>query len=389
MVWGTCQAGDEKQVRAFLPAGSSVNRAGGAESLSLLWKNSVGVDVPQEVSLFLRQLALCFRAGLPLVNSLDVVLRGEWSKPMNALLDMLSRGLSSGHPLSRLLARFPNYFTPVIVGLIRAGEESGSIEHSMGQAAELMERQLNIHRRVRAALVYPAFILGLFAVLMLVLVVWIGPLFANVFVSMKVDLPLTLKICLWAKALFGDPLSLFLMVETLLFLTYLGYQWTKSERGSDVLGRLLMAVPFVSQLVVYAELSRFLNCLSAMVSSGTNLLRAVKLSSTAVSNPVIRRGVDGLSQTIAHGESMSSEIATWEWAPRDLSALFEVAEEAGDLTKNLDIARNKYEADLQLQIETALSLLEPIVIAMMGIFVGVFLISLMVPLFQLFQVLGA
>lgn len=337
----------------------------------------------------MRQLSLCFRAGMPLIDSLDVIVRGKWSKPMLALLDLLSRGLSAGHPLSRLLARFPHYFSPVIVGLVRAGEESGSIEHSLGQAAGLMERQLNINRRVRAALVYPAFILVLFAVLMLVLVVWIGPLFADIFISMRVELPITLQLCLWAKAMFANPLSLLLLVETLIFSGYIGYQWTKSERGSAFLGRLLMALPFFSQLVVYAELSRFLNCLSAMVSAGTNLLRAVRLSSTAVSNPVIRKSIDGLSQSVARGEWMSAEIATWDWAPRDLAAIFEVSEESGDMTKNLDLTRDKYEMDLQLQIDTALSLLEPIVIAVMGIFVGGFLISLMIPLFQLFQVLGS
>ena len=332
---------------------------------------------------FFRSFATLIRAGVPLRRGLTVTIeRGENAAFAAALRDVLSN-IERGEPLSVAFARRPRAFSPLIVAMVAAGESGGILDDVLERSALFLERDHALRKSVIAALAYPATVLCASLALVTFLILRVVPMFSALFASFHVPLPLSTRVLMALGDAAGQPAVLTIAVALLAAIAATGVFISHTNAGRYAFDRFRLNVPVVGTLLRKAITARFARMLGTLVHSGIELSAALEVVLPVTGSPVHSAALAHVAIALREGEAFTPPLAAAGIFDPMLIALVGVGEETGMLDMLLPKAAEYFESDIAAAIATLGAVIEPALIAILGVIVGLIVYSVFIPLYSL------
>ena len=336
----------------------------------------------EEVMHLSRQLGAFVHAGLPLVDAVHTLGTESQNPSVRRMMADVEDRLLGGDTLSDSIDAHPKIFPEFYRGILRSAELTGELDTVLEQLAKYLERDVEARRKVKSAMIYPSIIAGMSLVTVVVLSVFVLPKFKVFFAGLNAELPLPTRMLLattdflgqWWWALLAGVLTLALM----LFIA------VRTPPGRYARDRMVLALPVVGETVQYALVERFCRILSSMVSAGVSLPQALQVATDSLRNLVFSRALTGVSDAMLEGEGLASPLVRTGLFPPTAAQMMRVGEETGTLDTQLAVTAHYYEGELDYKIKKLTSLIEPIVIAAMGLIVGFVAVALVSAMYGVF-----
>ncbi|MDP3901030.1 MAG: type II secretion system F family protein [bacterium] len=336
----------------------------------------------KDVVMFTRQLAIMFTSSVSLVESLRAIGRQTSNKQFAEIIVKLAESVEGGSQLSGALEEYPDVFSPFYVNMIKSGEASGELSEILERLADHLEREYNLTSKVKGAMIYPAFVVVMAVIVLALMTFFVMPNISRVIQETGQELPLITRIILGAS----DAFRSWAWVPAL-FLIGAGialFQYRKTSKGKAMFDRWLLSVPLVSSFLRMVYLSRFAESLSTLVAAGVPIAESLRISSEVVGNEQYKEIIMAARDGVQRGDRMSSVLSLH---PKDIPAIFaqmlEAGEQSGSVDKTLSNVSRFYEQEIQRGVDTFLSLLEPVLIVGLGVFVGIVMAAVLIPLYQI------
>ncbi len=348
-------------------------------------RRGVRLPKPAEVVLMTHHLAMLLGAGLPLFQALEALAEQTEDPQMRGIIQGLAQDIEEGKSLSVALARYPDLFPGLYIGVIRNGELSGRLDEALGRLAVYLERDQEFRRRVRDTLVYPAIVLSLAAVVLAIFLTYIIPAFDRVYRSTGARLPTLTQGLMAASALFRHNLPL--VGLTLVLLVLPPTRRIIWGALSGPLQRLILRVPQARVLVQTISLSRFVHALGAMLQSGVPVLAALEVAGEAVGAPEFHTTTRYLISQISAGRRFGDALRQTGQFPPMIVRMIALGEESGRLDVMLQRAGAVMDREFELRMRRFLTFLEPALTLFLGGVIGTLLLALYMPIFGLARAL--
>ena len=334
-----------------------------------------------ELVVFTRQLSTMVAAGIPLVEGLEILQEQAENAGFAAVLDNIVEDIRSGGDLSQSFGKYPKCFDNIYVSMVNAGEVSGQLDDILVRLAEYMEASAHLKREIKSAMTYPIVSLVLVIGITLFLMIGIVPKFKDVFSSMDIELPAltsgTLALAEWMTEyilyIFLGAIALFIALKI----------YKKTPAGSRQLDWLKLHVPVFGPLFRKVALSRFSKTFATMVKSGVPILETLEIVSNTVGNQVISEAVDRAKESVRQGETLSEPLSQSPEFPPMVTKMIGIGERSGALENLLDKISEFYDDQVSAAVKSLTSLIEPIMIAVMGFLVGTIVLAVFLPIFEL------
>ena len=327
-----------------------------------------------EVMHFSRQMAAFVRSGVPLLEAVDVVAEESTNPKMRETMRIVGERLRAGAPFSEALAEHPRVFPRFYVAAVRSAELTGRLDAVLEQVARYQERDLEARRKVKSALTYPAVILVLSAVTVVVLSAFVLPRFRSFFDSFEAELPLTTRLLLGGSDFVSSwwwAMALGAIAGTA------GLVWfVRRPRGRSLKDRFLLRVPIINNIVRYAIVERFCRMLSSMLSAGVQLPDAMKSTAQGTGNTVYEKALMKARDEMIRGDGFARPLTRTGLFPGAINQMVRVGEDTGSLDEQLESAASFYELELDFSIKRMTTLFEPTAIVVMALMVGFVALSM-------------
>ena len=377
---GTLQALNNDLARALL-------RQRGLHKLKVerLWWSTSDKVKGKELATMTRQWAAMLKAGVPVVQALGMLCRSLKNKSLVHVMQTVLSDVESGASLHIALARHPRYFSGLFVHMVQAGEAAGILDAMMERLSQALEKNEALRAKIRSALMYPTAVLLVALGILVLILMWVVPVFEEVFQSLGAELPLSTRmvVSISDAMVWGWPVGLLMMVLLL---------WAAQHHGPTATGmRLGVAAwllhwPVLGPLMSTAVVARWSQTLSALLSAGVPLTEALGPTAQACDHPVFQRVTFQLQRRVSQGSSLSEAMQQTGSFPAMIVQLCATGEETGALDSLLDRAGGLLESALDDQVSGLSSLLEPLIIVVLGGFIGAILVAMYLPIFSLGQV---
>jgi type IV pilus assembly protein PilC len=377
IVRGETRAGGENQVQATL------RRQGIFPTKIKKRSTRSGKRIkPKDIALFTRQLATMMKAGVPLLQSFDIVGRGNTNTSVTRLLNEVRTDVEMGTSLSAAFRKHPLYFNSLYCNLVEAGESAGILETLLDRLAVYMEKTEAIKGKIKSALMYPsAVIIVTFAVIM----IFVVPAFKEVFSSFGADLPAPTLLVMAISEIFVQ--WWWLIFGLIGGGTYFFLQaWRRSPRIQMAMDRLMLRLPIFGILVEKSCIARWTRTLSTMFAAGVPLVEALDSVGGASGNAVYALATDKIQQEVSTGTSLTSAMTSTNVFPSMVLQMCAIGEESGSIDHMLGKAADFYEEEVDEMVAGLSSLMEPIIIVFLGMIIGGIVVAMYLPIFQLGQV---
>lgn len=373
-VFPTEMAEQEGATKTVIPRSSSGLIAGVARSPVL---------TVSDVALMTRQLATLLVAGLPLVDALGVLMDQTEKKGVKGLLADVREAIRGGASYSAVLERYPRDFSSIYVHMVRAGEASGALDQILFRLAEFLEKQLALKNKVTNAILYPAIMLVVGTLVLFFLVTFVVPKITAVFAHSKQALPWP-TIVLMEISQFCSDYWMVLLAGILTGIWGLR-RFKKTETGRVLADRLLLQLPLIGQVARMVSISRLASTLATMLSSGVQLLEALDVSRRVMNNRVLEQAVEEARQNIREGETIAEPLKRSGQFPPLVTHMIAVGEKSGEMEEMLRRIGQIYDGEVDRVITRFTSLLEPIMIVVMGVVVLFIVVAILLPIFEMGQ----
>lgn len=336
----------------------------------------------KDIALFTRQLATMMKSGVPLLQTFDIVGRGHDNPAVGKLLLDIKSDVETGSSLSQAFRKFPLYFDPLYCNLIAAGEQAGILETLLDRLASYKEKMLAIKSKIKSAMFYPTAVIIVAFVITAVIMIFVIPAFKNVFQSFGADLPTpTLMVIAmsdyfvqywWAifGTIFGGAFAFF-------------YTWKRSEKMQFLLDRAFLRLPLFGQIIRKAVIARWTRTLATMFSAGVPLVESLDSVGGAAGNYVYKEGTKQIQSDVATGTSLTSAMQNTNLFPNMVNQMVAIGEESGALDSMLGKVADFFEAEVDDAVEALSSLMEPIIMVVLGVLIGGMVIAMYLPIFKL------
>ena len=335
----------------------------------------------QEKMVFARNLAVMSSAGVSLVKSLDVLSRQTDNKFWRKTLENMSLSIKKGRTLSQAMGDHPKVFSSLFRSMVKAGETSGKLEESLKLTAEHLERDYDLRRKVRGALIYPAIIILAMAVIGVLMLVYVVPILLATFEELGVKLPFTTKIIVVVS---GFLVGHWLLSSVLSVVFVLAAVLTVgSVRGKRVLSAVSLRLPVISEIVVKINSARTSRTLSSLISSGVEIVEALEITEDVVQNVRFKKVLASAREEIQKGNPISKVfIENSNLFPLLVGEMMAVGEETGKLSEMLSRLASFYEDDVSESTKSLSTVVEPVLMIIIGSIVGFFAISMIQPIYS-------
>ncbi|MFE8643647.1 type II secretion system F family protein [Sphingomonas sp. NCPPB 2930] len=340
---------------------------------------------PRDIAIFTRQLATMMKAGVPLLQSFDIVGRGNPNASVTKLLNEIRSDVETGTSLSAAFRKHPMYFDSLYCNLVEAGEAAGILESLLDRLAVYMEKTEAIKSKIRSALMYPTSVMIVAFVVVAVIMIFVIPAFKEVFSSFGADLP--------APTLFVIALSEFFVSYWWLIFGglfggfYFFFQaWKRNEKMQRFMDRLLLRIPVFGPLIEKSCIARWTRTLSTMFAAGVPLVEALDSVGGASGNSVYEMATDKIQQEVSTGTSLTAAMGNANIFPSMVLQMTAIGEESGSIDHMLGKAADFYEGEVDEMVAGLSSLMEPIIIVFLGTLIGGIVVSMYLPIFKLGQV---
>ena len=336
-----------------------------------------------ELSATTRQMAILLAAGVPLVSALEGMIGQIENPTFKRILAQVKESVNEGNSLAFSLAQHPKVFSQIYVNMVRAGEASGSLDVVLDRLAEFSEHQQTLRGRFRSALAYPIFMACVATLILFFLITFIMPNIMRIFSEMQQTLPTaTILLMGFSSFLKSYWWVIFLAVAVGVFLLK---QFKKSAKGQYLWDEIKIRLPIVGPINRKLALARFGRTLGSLLQSGVPLLAALEIVRNIVNNLPIAQVIEKTADDIQEGKSLAAPLSQSRWFPSIMVQMITVGEQSGELEKMLNKIADMYEEEAQSRIMAVTSMLEPAMILCMGLVVGFIVVSILLPIFEMNQ----
>jgi type IV pilus assembly protein PilC len=341
----------------------------------------------KDISLLTRQLATMMKAGVPLLQSFDIVGKGHSNPSVAKLVMDIRSDVETGTSLNQAFRKFPLYFDPLFCNLVGAGEQAGILEDLLTRLAIYKEKTLAIKAKIKSAMFYPVSILAVAFIVTSVIMIWVVPAFKEVFKSFGADLP--------APTLFVMAISdFFVRYWYLIFggvfgALYMFFQtWRRSLKMQQAMDRLLLKVPIFGPVVRKATIARWTRTLATMFAAGVPLVEALDSVGGAAGNAVYLDATKKIQNEVSSGTSLTAAMVNSEVFPNMVTQMVSIGEESGALDSMLGKVADFFEDEVDEAVASLSSLMEPLIMVILGVLIGGLVVSMYLPIFKLGAVAG-
>src|SRR5580658_2123473 len=383
-VKGKSVAPDESALRADLRrqgiAASRIRKQSSA-------LRSGGKVKPQDIAVFMRQLATMLAAGIPLVQGLEIVGSGHDKPAAQKLILGIKSDIEAGSTLHEALARQPLYFDKLTTNLVEAGEHAGALESLLDKIATYKEKTEALKSKVKKALFYPTAVLVVAVIVTIILLIFVIPQFEDLFKGFGADLPaFTQAVINLSKAVqhYGFFMAAVLGGAVFAFL----YFKKRSRKMREFLDRAMLKFPVIGPILYKAAIARYARTLSTMFQAGVPLVEALESVAGACGNIVFEDAVMKMRDEVATGQRLQRAMENTGIFPNMVVQMIAVGEESGSLDTMAGKVASFYEEDVDAAVDSMSSLLEPLIMAILGVLVGGLVIAMYLPIFKLGSVVG-
>ncbi|MEK7796382.1 MAG: type II secretion system F family protein [Pseudomonadota bacterium] len=337
---------------------------------------------PKDISVFTRQLATMLQAGIPMAQSFDIVGKGHENPSVQQLINSIKQDIESGTSLTQALGKHPLYFDALYCNLVAAGEQAGILDGILEKLATYKEKIEAIKGKIKSALFYPAAVLVVAFIITAVLLIFVIPQFESLFKGFGADLPALTKMVVnlsrvfqdWWWAIIGSVVGAVVSAS---------YMYKRSPAAQHTMDRLLLRAPVIGVIVKKATIARFARTLATMFAAGVPLVEALDSVSGATGNRLYYEGTLAIKNDISTGMQLQAAMNTTGLFPNMVIQMVAIGEESGELDKMLNKVADFYEGEVDDAVAALSSLLEPIIMAFLGVVIGGLVIAMYLPIFKL------
>ena len=337
--------------------------------------------------IFARQLATMLEAGVTLLKSLDVLTKQIESKTLLKVVQEVRRDIAAGNTFRDALAKHPRIFSEFWIQMVETGEASGALPVALAQLAGYLESVAAMRGKVVSALVYPSALIVMAMLALTIFTVWIIPIFSRVFLTFDLDLPLLTRVVVTVSSVLQRYFLFFCAIAG--SLAYLVYKYVRTQKGRWKFDWLKLRIPMLSSLFQKIAIERFASGLGTLIESGVPIVYGLDIVSKFVGNKVAEKAVVEVRESVRQGKGMARPMEKSGVFTPMVIQMVSVGEEIGELGKMLKKASEFYKERIDTTLTRIVTLIEPAVLVFMGIAVGILVISMFLPIFQLATVARA
>src|SRR5882757_5298498 len=339
----------------------------------------------KEVSVFSRQFATMINSGLSLLRSLNILAEQTESKALADIVNQVRMDVEKGSSLSQAMSKHPKAFNRLYVSMVRAGEVGGALDSVLLRLADTIEKQVELRRKVKSAMTYPLVVAILVLTIVTAMLLFVIPMFQGIYKQLGGTLPAPTQILidisnvcrkLWYVVFFGICIAAFAFRK-----------WISSEEGRKKWDAIKLKVPIFGKLVRKTALARFSRTLSALVRSGVPILESLDIVAETAGNYVVATAVRETQAAVKRGDPLSKKLEEHPVFPPMVVQMMAVGEETGALDEMLDKIADFYDQEVEATVNALTSLIEPILIVIMGVVIGGMIISLYLPMFDVINLI--
>src|SRR4051794_29340986 len=379
----TVQAAREQlRARGLLAERLDEMAAGGEETLRTAFKSVK----PKALQIFSRQFATMIAAGLNVVAAL-VILEEQTEDPYLAVIVKdLRADVEGGMLLSEAMARHPKVFSRLYVSLVEAGEAAGILDEVLDRAAHQIEKETKIKRRVKSAMIYPSLVLAFALLTLMGMLLFLVPIFEDIFKSLDGQLPLLTRVVLAASHFMQG--SWYVLFPSLGALVLGVRKLKRTQKGRRVWDRMKLRLPMkIGDVVLKVTLARFTRTLATMVAAGVDIIKALEITGTTSGNWVIEQALVEVRTRVHEGVPIAQPMIEHPIFPPMVGHMVKVGEETGELERMLQKIAEFYEDEVDAAISALTSIIEPVMMILVGALVGVIILSMYLPMFKLLSLI--
>ncbi|HAT4209536.1 TPA: type II secretion system F family protein [Clostridium perfringens] len=384
---GSQSADSESQIREMLLSNQyyplSIEKENSKSKKSFSFNSKVKL---KDIAVFCRQFYVMLDSGLSIGKALNILIEQCEKPKLREALIGVNGELKRGETLASSMRKRKDVFPNLLTSMIDAGERSGNLDIILKRMAEYYEKETKIRGKIKSAMIYPI-VLGVVAIIAITFILtFVMPTFVQMFEENNVDLPMSTKMVLGTSKMLGKyGIIIFLILVTAIIL--LG-KYLKSEEGQYKLSSINLKIPVIKKLTQKIIVSRFTRTMGIVSSSGMSLVSSLEIVASVVGNKIAEKELLKVKEKVLKGEGLGDSIMKIKIFPPMLASMVKVGEEAGSLDSILDKTADFYDDELEREIQTATALIEPIMIVIMGIIIGFLLISILTPMFTMYNSIG-
>ena len=341
--------------------------------------------VDRDLPSFSRQLAAMLSAGMPIVTCLETLEEQASNMNFRGLLGHVREGIEGGLSLSESMAKYPSVFDELYINMLKGGEASGSLAETIARLATLIEESAKLKRKVKSAMTYPIIVLSIALVITSGLIIFIVPVFANMFKDFGANLPAPTQFLVNLSNAFrkGAPYAIPIMFTA----GYLFNKWKKTTSGALAVDIMILKMPVFGPLALKVSVARFARILSQLVKSGVPIMDALSIVAGATGNKVIENAVIKGRDCVERGEPLSAGLMDTPQIPKMLVRMLAAGEKTGKVDEMMDSIADFYEDEVQTMIAGLTSLIEPFLMVFLGVMVGGIVVCMFLPIFKMAEVI--
>jgi type IV pilus assembly protein PilC len=342
--------------------------------------------VLQDLPGFTRQLGAMLNAGMPIVSALKALEEQTDNKNFKPVIRDVQAALEGGSTLSESLRQYPGVFDTLYCNMIGGGERSGELSETSARLATFLENSAKLRRKVKSALMYPIIVLTMSLIIAAFLIIFVVPVFGEMFSSFDSALPAPTQALLdasdWLRA------NIILTIIIIAVSIYSFARWKKTTAGAYRWDTWMLNLPVFGKLNRFVISARFARMLSQMTRSGVPILDALKIVGGATGNTVAGRIIDQAGETVEKGDPLSSALLTQSVFPISLVRMLQAGEKTGSINEMMDSIADYYEDEVDSMVSGLTSLLEPLLMAFLGVLIGGLVVCMFLPLFKMGEMVG-
>jgi type IV pilus assembly protein PilC len=339
----------------------------------------------KELAVFSRQFATMVNSGLPILRGLSILAEQSSNKELARVLQATRMDVEQGASLSQAFVKHPKVFNDLYVSMIRSGETGGSLDDTLMRLAAMLEREVHLRGKIKSAMTYPVAVVALVVLIMSAMLLFVVPQFQSIYGQLGGSLPLPTKVLLIMSQIFKK--AWYIVIAAAFTARWALRRYKRTEGGRNVVDSLKLRAPVFGMLVHKTALSRFASTLSMLMHSGVPILQALDIVSDTVNNRVLSKAVADVQNSVQEGESIAKPLSKHPVFPPMVVQMISVGEETGQVDTMLEKVAQFYDQEVEATVDALTSLIEPIMIAMIGSCVGAAVIALYMPMFNIIKLI--
>jgi type IV pilus assembly protein PilC len=339
----------------------------------------------KELAVFSRQFATMVNSGLPILRALSILSDQTENPELARVLGVIRTDVEQGASLSGAMVKHPKVFNNLFVAMVKSGETGGSLDNVLLRLADMIENEVKLRGKIKSAMTYPVAVVALVVLIMSAMLLFVVPQFQTIYSSLGGSLPLPTRVLLFASNIFKK--YWYIVLIGVFVFRFFFKRWKKTPKGREAVDRMKLRVPVFGVIFQKVALSRFASTAAMLLRSGVPILQALEIVAETVNNRVVSNAIEDVQVSVREGESMAKPLAKHAVFPPMVVQMLAVGEETGQVDTMLEKVAQFYDAEVEASVDALTSLIEPLLIAVIGGCVGAAVVALYMPMFNIIKLI--